>query len=183
MNSELLIYLAAFIAPFVQEDAAILAAVTAFLLPETSNMASGSVILIATTTGLVISDLWKYWIGFAGKTQKWAQAMAKNPAVGAVGTRLVDNLGKTLMLARFIPGTRIPAYIAAGFFGVGFGRFAIWIMISALAYVAVAGALLRTVGMVAGKTGQLYVAAGIVVILIIYGSWTAIKARAGQRQT
>lgn len=177
MTADLLIYLTAFIGPFVQEDAAILGAVTAFLHPQTNKMVSRPLILVAMFTGLVISDLWKYWIGYAGRTQGWAQAMAKKRAVGLVGDKIVAHPGKTLMLARFIPGTRIPAYVAAGFFGVDFGRFAIWIVVSGAAYVCVAWAVLSTVGMVAGKAGQLYVGIGLMVILISSAGWSAVKAR------
>lgn len=180
MTADLLIYLTAFLGPFIQEDAAILGAVTAFLHPETDKMVSGPLILVAMFSGLVISDLWKYWIGYAGRTQGWAQKMAKKRAVGLVGNKIVAHPGKTLMLARFIPGTRIPAYVAAGFFGVDFGRFAIWIIVSGAAYVAVAWALLSTVGMVAGKAGQLYVGIGLMVVLVCYAGWGAIKARRQQ---
>ena len=177
MNGEFLIYLTAFIGPFIQEDAAILGAVTAFLHPETNRLASGPLILMAMFCGLVISDLWKYWIGYAGRSQGWAQSIATKPAIHAIGSKIVAHPGKTLMLARFIPGTRIPAYIGAGFFGIKFGRFALWIIISALAYVSVAWAVLSTVGEVAGKTGQLYVAGGLIVVLIIYAGWNVFKAR------
>jgi membrane protein DedA with SNARE-associated domain len=182
MASDLLIYLTAFIGPFIQEDAAILGAVTAFLHPETNKMASGPLIVLAMFCGLVISDLWKYWIGYAGRSQGWAQKMANKASVKAIGSKIAAHPGKTLLLARFIPGTRIPAYVAAGFFSVGFGRFAFWIVASALAYVGVAWLVLRTVGEVAGKTGQLYVAIGLVLALICYAIWGALKARAS-RQT
>jgi membrane protein DedA with SNARE-associated domain len=177
MLTDLLIYLTAFIGPFIQEDAAILGTVTAFLHPEMNKMASGPLILLAMFSGLVISDLWKYWIGYAGRSQGWAQAMARKPAVEAVGSKIVAHTGKTLLFARFIPGARIPAYIAAGFFGVGFERFAFWIVLSAGAYVGVAWAVLRSVGEVAGKTGQLYVAFGFVLAVMCYAAWQAVKSR------
>jgi membrane protein DedA with SNARE-associated domain len=177
MPTDLLIYLTAFIGPFVQEDAAILGAVTAFLHPEANKMASGPLILLAMLSGLIVSDLWKYWIGWAGQTQKWAQAIARKKAVEAVGSKIVAHPGKTLMLCRFIPGTRIPAYIAAGFFAVPFGRFAFWIGVSACAYTGVAWALLRSVGMIAGQKGQLYVAGSLIGAMIIYAIISALKAR------
>jgi membrane protein DedA with SNARE-associated domain len=177
MAADLLIYLTAFLGPFVQEDAAILGAVTAFLHPETNKMASGLVILTAMFCGLVISDLWKYWIGYAGRTQGWAQTMAKKRAVGLVGDKIVSHPGKTLMLARFIPGTRIPTYVAAGFFGVDFRRFAFWIVVSALAYVGVAWALLNSVGLVAGKTGQVYLTSVLIVCLGVYALLSFLRGR------
>jgi membrane protein DedA with SNARE-associated domain len=169
---DLLIYLTAFIGPFVQEDAAIIGAVTAFLHPETHMMASGPLILSAMFLGLVISDLWKYWIGAAGRSQNWAKAMVNKPSVGLIASKIQAHPGKTLLLARFIPGTRIPAYIAAGFFGVSFPRFAVWIVVSGLAYVVCAGILLATVGAVAGKNGQVIVAATLIGLML---SWVCLK--------
>jgi membrane protein DedA with SNARE-associated domain len=182
MTSELIIYLTAFIGPFIQEDAAILGAVTACIQPMTNSMASGPFIVLSMLAGLIISDLWKYWIGWAGRTQAWAQAMARKPAVELVGTKIVQNPGKTLLIARFVPGTRIPAYLAAGFFGIPFGRFAFWVVTSALAYVGAAWAVLSTVGEVAGQTGQLYVAGALILGLVVYGGWTALKARRASEQ-
>lgn len=173
----LAIYVAAFIGPFVQEDAAIVGAVTAFLHPQTSKMASGPGILLAMFCGLVISDLWKYWIGYAGRTQSWAQKMALKPSVRKVGSKIVAHPGKTLILARFIPGTRIPAYVASGFFGVPFGRFAFWIVASGLAYIGAAWALLSTVGIVAGEKGQFYLAAALIFCLLVYAGVGVLKAR------
>ena len=80
------------------------------------------------------------------------------------------------MIARFVPGTRIPAYLAAGFLGVPFGVFALWIIVSALTYTSVIWGLIVTVGTVAGQKGQLYLGLGLVsLILIVMGGrlWMA----------
>jgi membrane protein DedA with SNARE-associated domain len=177
MTHDLLIYLAAFIGPFVQEDAAILGAVTAFLHPDVSNLVSAPLILVAMFVGLTVSDLWKYWIGYAGRSQAWAQKLANKPTVTAIASKIISHPGKTLMLARFIPGTRIPAYIAAGFFGVQFARFTVWIVVSAGAYVAVAWLILSTIGEVAGKLGQYYVAAALIILLLGYTCISTLRSR------
>jgi membrane protein DedA with SNARE-associated domain len=174
---EMLIYVAAFISPFVQEDAAIIGAMSIFIHPETNTMASGPVVLASMICGLIMSDLWKYWIGYAGRSHTWAQKIAGKRAVGLMGAKIVAHPGTTLLLARFIPGTRIPAYIAAGFFKLAFARFAFWIMVSALAYVGVAWAVLVSVGAIAGKTGQLYVAGALIVALLVYAGLNVIRAR------
>ncbi|GBF58832.1 hypothetical protein PbB2_02520 [Candidatus Phycosocius bacilliformis] len=174
--ADLLIYLSAFIAPFVQEDAAVVGAVTAFAHPGMDKMANGSVILCAMLCGLVISDLWKYWLGWAARTQSWARRFADKPGLADVGAKIQAHPGKTLMIARFVPGTRIPAYLAAGFLGVPFGVFALWIIVSALTYTSVIWGLIVTVGTVAGQKGQLYLGLGLVsLILIVMGGrlWMA----------
>ena len=178
--ADYLIYLGAFIAPFVQEDAAVLAAVTAFAHPAMDQMADGRLIVAAMLLGLILSDLWKYWLGWAGKTQKWAHRFSEKPGVAQVRAKIVANPGKTLMIARFVPGTRIPAYIAAGFFGVPFGLFARWIVVSALAYTFVAWVLIATVGTVAGEKGQLYLAIGLISAILVFVTVKMVKAKLKQ---
>lgn len=177
ISSDYLIYLSAFIAPFVQEDAAVLGAVTAFAHPGMDHMADGALIVSAMLVGLIISDLWKYWLGWAGRTQNWAHRFSEKPGVAQVRAKIVAHPGKTLLIARFVPGTRIPAYIAAGFFGVPFGLFAAWIVVSALAYTVVAWALIVTVGKVAGEKGQLYLAIGLISAILLFFAFKMIKAK------
>lgn len=171
------VYFAAFVSPFVQEDAAIIGAAAAFLNPAANKMASGQLILVSMFVGLVISDLWKYWIGFAGRSRKWAQKAASKKTVLLIGDKIVRHPGKTLLFARFVPGTRIPAYIASGFFGVPFALFAFWIVVSGLAYVGVAVAVLASVGAVAGKAGQLYVAVALVIGILVYAIIQMLKSK------
>jgi len=175
--ADYLIYLSAFIAPFVQEDAAVLGAVTAFAHPGMDHMADGALIVSAMMVGLIISDLWKYWLGWAGRTQGWAHRFSEKPGVAQVRAKIVAHPGKTLLIARFVPGTRIPAYIAAGFFGVPFGRFAAWIVVSAFAYTVVAWALIVTVGTIAGEKGQLYLAIGLISAILLFVAFKMIKAK------
>jgi membrane protein DedA with SNARE-associated domain len=177
LPSEHLIYLSSFIAPFVQEDAAVIGAVTAFAHPGMDQMADGVLIVSAMLVGLIISDLWKYWLGWAGRTQAWAHRFSEKPGVAHVRAKIVANPGKTLLIARFVPGTRIPAYIAAGFFGVPFWLFATWIVISALAYTFVAWALIVSVGTVAGVKGQLYLAIGLISAILVFVTFKMISAR------
>jgi membrane protein DedA with SNARE-associated domain len=141
------------------------------------HMADGVLIVIAMLAGLIISDLWKYWLGWAGRTQAWAHRFSEKPAVAQVRAKIVANPGKTLLIARFVPGTRIPAYIAAGFFGVPFGLFAAWIVISALAYTFVAWALIASVGTVAGEKGQLYLAIGLISAILVFVTIKIILAK------
>lgn len=175
--SDYLIYLSAFIAPFVQEDAAVLAAVTAFAHPGMDHMANSALIVVAMLVGLILSDLWKYWLGWAGRTQTWGRRFSEKPGVAQVRAKIVANPGKTLLVARFVPGTRIPTYIAAGFFGVPFGLFAVWIVVSALAYTFVAWALIVTVGTVAGEKGQLYLAICLISAILLFVTFKMISAK------
>jgi len=106
------IYICTFIAPFVQEDIAVIGAVTAII----SKMGHPLGLFTSISVGLIFSDLWKYWLGRAAITQAWARKHSDKPAVHKARAKLADNMLKTIFISRFLPGARIPLYIAAGFF-------------------------------------------------------------------
>ena len=151
-NSEWLAYVCALIGPFIQEDAAVLGAASASV----SGIGTPMGMFIAITVGLTISDLWKYWLGRAAISQPWAKQHAENPRILKAKDSIVHNLGKSIMIARFVPGTRIPLYIAAGFFQASFLKFSGFIFLSALIYIGVAFGLFSLLGEVAGEEAKKY---------------------------
>lgn len=170
--------LAAFTGPFVQEDVAVWAAAAAIALPSAVTGPAAVKAGAAMLAGLIVSDLWKYAIGHLARRVPWAARMAGRPQVQAFGARIRARPGITLMLARFVPGTRIPAYIAAGVFSVPFGVFAAWVCLSAVAYAGLAVGLLAALGQVAGPAVMPGVA-GIVLCGVL--AQQVIRARPGHR--
>ena len=152
LNTEWFAYLCALIGPFIQEDAAVLGAASASV----SGIGTPLGMFIAITVGLTISDLWKYWLGRAAISRPWAKKHAENPRILKAQDSIVNNLGKSIMIARFVPGTRIPLYIAAGFFQASFAKFSIFIFVSALIYIAIAFGLFNLLGEVAGEEAKKY---------------------------
>lgn len=166
-NSEWFAYLCALIGPFIQEDAAVLGAASASV----SGIGTPMGMFVAITVGLTISDLWKYWLGRAAITQPWAKKHAENPRILKAKDGIVHNLGKTIMIARFVPGTRIPLYIAAGFFRASFLKFGSFIFLSALVYIGIAFGLFNILGEVAGEEAKKYlpiVAIGGFIALLVF---------------
>jgi len=151
-NAEWFAYLCALIGPFIQEDVAVLGAASAAV----SGVGTPLWMFVAVTIGLTVSDLWKYWLGRAAISQPWAKKYAQNPRILKTQDSIVHNLGKSIMIARFIPGTRIPLYIAAGFFKASFVKFSIFIFLSALIYIAIAFGLFHLLGEVAGEEAKKY---------------------------
>ena len=152
-------YLCALIGPFIQEDAAVLGAASASV----SGIGTPMGMFIAITIGLTVSDLWKYWLGRAAISQSWAKKHAQSPRILKAKDSIVHNLGKSIMVARFIPGTRIPLYIAAGFFQASFVKFTAFIFLSALIYIAIAFGLFHFLGEVAGEEAKKYLPIAAVV--------------------
>ncbi len=161
------IYLCSFIAPFVQEDIAVLGAVSAMI----SKMGNPLGLFTSISIGLILSDLWKYWLGRAAITQAWAQKYSDKPAVHAAHAKLENNMLKTIFVSRFLPGARIPLYIAAGFFKLPFSKFAASICVTAIFYIGLIYTLFLGLGEIAGERLKTYlplvVLAGVVLFLVV----------------
>jgi len=95
------IYLCSFIAPFIQEDLAVIGAVSAII----SKMGHPLGLFVSIATGLMLSDLWKYWLGRAAITQPWARKHSDKPAVHQAKEKLDNNMFKTIFISRFLPAS------------------------------------------------------------------------------
>ena len=160
------IYAFFLLAPFIQEDAAVIGAASA------SSMGLGVPIWLFASLifGLSASDLWKYWAGRAARTQHWAERFAKREGVQAARDKVLKRLAPTLLAVRFIPGTRIPTYLASGFFKAPFGSFAFWVVFSGTLYGALVFALFHALGEVGGEKAKAImplIAIGLVVCAVI----------------
>jgi len=161
------IYVLVGLGPFIQEDAAILSAAAASV----AGLGTVRGIFLSLIVGLSISDLWKYWLGRAAHTHKWGRKAALKPSVQAAKEQVVQRLGISLFIARFVPGTRIPLYLACGFFRAPFWKVAIFVISSAVLYVVIAFSLFHWLGDMAGERIEKYaplVGAGLGLIVASY---------------
>lgn len=171
------IYIAAFIGPFVQEDAAILGTATAAVSMDLKSAG----LFFAVLSGLIVSDTWKYWAGRLAHRSQRASKWVADPRVQAARERVLRRLGLTLLVARFVPGTRIPLYLACGVFKAPFWRFLIYITCSATLYVSLAFTLFRSVD--AMMSERLRIAAPVVAIAIaaLFLTWGWWKRRNAEK--
>ncbi len=169
------IYLCLLVGPFVQEDAAVIGAASASSI----GMGDPVLLFLSLIVGLSASDLWKYWAGRAALTQDWAHKFAQKDGVQAARDKVLKRLGHTLMVVRFIPGTRIPTYVASGFFKAPFGPFALWVVLSGTLYGLLVFALFHSLGAVAGEKAKAYVPfiAITLVVLVLGGQFLWKKLR------
>lgn len=169
-----------FIAPFVQEDAAVFGAAGLAAM----GVAPTAVIFGVALAGLTASDVWKYWAGRLAGKHAWARKIAEKPAALAAKERIVKHLAASMFVARFVPGTRVPLYVAAGVFRAPFLLFFIYVAASGALYLALAFALVRALGEIAGEeaAGRLpFVVVGLALLYIgflAFRRWRA-KRRAG----
>jgi len=170
------IYALVAIAPFVQEDTAIISAAAA----SAAGAGSTQALFVMLIIGLSFSDLWKYWLGRAGHTHEWGRKFAQKPGVAAARDKVVNRLGLSLVTARFVPGTRIPLYIACGFFKAPFWKVACFVIFSAILYAGIAFGLFHMLGDMAGERIHMYapvVAVVIVVFVVTYLIATTMMQR------
>lgn len=171
------IYVFVALGPFVQEDAAILSAAAA----SAAGAGSPQGLFISLIIGLSFSDLWKYWLGRIGHRTKFIRKFAANERVIAARENVVRRLGLSLITARFVPGTRVPLYIACGIFRAPFPKVAFFVISSAIVYSLIAFSLFHLIGEVAGDYIESYapiVAISLIVVLIVYFSILYLRRRA-----
>lgn len=152
MMSGWTLYLCIFALPFVQEDVAVIAASTASI----AGAGSTPLLFLVILVGLTGSDVWKYWVGWFARHYSWAHRFAEKPGVSVAGKLVKNELYQTLITARFVPGTRIPTYIACGFFESPYLRFVLYVISTAFMYVVLMFSLFHFAGEVIGEKATLY---------------------------
>ena len=118
--------------------------------------------------GLVASDAWKYWLGRLARRHEWAHRFAEKPGVSVAGDLIHKEFIQTMLTARFVPGTRVPTYVAAGFFKAHYGRYVLTLIATAALYVVIMFGLFHSVGAVAGEKATLWLPIIAVIVLAIY---------------
>lgn len=159
-----LLLLVIFLLPFWQEDVAVITAATASL----NNAAPTTVLVLVIIAGLVGSDAWKYWIGRLGRRYQWAHKFAEKPGVSIAGDLIRKEFVQTMLTARFVPGTRIPTYVAAGFFKADYPKYVLTLVFTAAMYVGIMFTLFHALGAIVGEQAKFWLPIGAVVILVGY---------------
>ena len=121
---------ALFAATFAHEDFAI---VTAGLFVLDKGLPA-PLALASLYAGVVASDFLIYSLGFAARRLPVARRMFISGRVGEVGHWLDKNLVRMIALCRFIPGLLFPTFVACGWSGISFWRFARISMVAAAIY-------------------------------------------------
>lgn len=130
MDPSWYLYAGIFVGPFVQEDAAVIAAATL----SASDPQHVPMVFFVILFGLFLSDIWKYWIGYSAHASSRARRWAEKDKVMVMGDRIERHAVTTLLTARFLPLARVPAYIACGYFKMNYFKFCAIIFMTALLY-------------------------------------------------
>jgi len=165
MDPSWYLYAGIFVGPFVQEDAAVLAAATL----SASDPQHFPTVFFVILLGLFVSDIWKYWIGYSAHASSRARKWAEKDKVMGLKDRVERHAVTTLLTARFVPLARVPAYIACGYFKMNYAKFCAIIFATALLYCIVIFAAIHLLGEVFGEKMETtlgLIAVGIAITVI-----------------
>jgi membrane protein DedA with SNARE-associated domain len=134
--------LALFFGTFLHEDVSIVAAALFIVEHDMPWLMA----FLAVLLGVVASDLFIYGLGFAARRIGRLQTRLIGPRVTALEARLKHNLVPAVAACRLMPGVLFPTFIACGWFGVSFWRFALTCILTATIYTPIVLALVVTFG-------------------------------------
>ena len=104
----------------------------------------------ACFAGIWLGDLGLYSLArYAGKNvlgSRWLARLADPVTITRCEKTFAQNSAFALIASRFVPGTRLPTYVAAGLFAMPAGRFALITAIGALLWISVFFALTKLLG-------------------------------------
>jgi membrane protein DedA with SNARE-associated domain len=104
---------------FILEDLAITTA--AIITAQTDILVY--VPLAALFTGIVLGDIGLYFIGKYSSRISYLEKFKDNNKIQKASKLLEKNLILTILISRFMPGMRLPTYMAIGAFNISFKRF------------------------------------------------------------
>jgi membrane protein DedA with SNARE-associated domain len=169
------LYLGIFLGPFIQEDAAVIAAASL----SAADAEHFPVIFFVILFGLFFSDIWKYWIGRAAHTSARARAYAEKEHIVDFSDKVSRHLIPTLLTARFLPLARIPVYVACGYFKVNYMKFCAAIFATALIYCTVIFVACHALGELFGDRIELIIlslgAVFVFLAVVMYVTRRALK--------
>jgi membrane protein DedA with SNARE-associated domain len=144
------IYLALFLAPFLHEDVAIVAAAVLVV----HHGVSGTAAAASVYAGVLASDLAIYGLGAAARNIPGLRNILVGSRAEAMRSRLDGALMRSVALCHLLPGMLFPTFVACGWLGLPFARFAaasalagaVYVPLALLVIVALGETVLRAVG-------------------------------------
>jgi membrane protein DedA with SNARE-associated domain len=117
---------AIFLLTFVLEDLALAAG--AFLLVE--NLLPIDAIGAALMIGIFLGDMMLYATGWCAQRWRWFSKIMHSPTAHKIEDTLHKNMAGAILLARCIPGARLPTYTAMGYYRQPLPQFFIFTLLA-----------------------------------------------------
>ena len=178
MDPSWYLYLGIFVGPFVQEDAAVIAAATL----SAHDSQHFPFVFFVILFGLFVSDIWKYWIGFSAHASARARRWAETEKVMSLQDKVKRHAFGTLLTARFLPLARVPVYIACGYFKMSYVKFCAIIFITALLYCIAIFAAIHLLGEAFGDEMEMVLGLAVCFVILLLVSLVGIKGWLNKRR-
>ena len=117
-----------FLGAFILEDAAIVSGA----MVAADNMIHPGVAFTVLLAGIVCGDFILYWVGLLIGQRRSMKRWRELKTVLSVEKWLTANLFMTVFLVRFLPGLRLPCYLASGWLGLPPGKFVAAVLIAGM---------------------------------------------------
>jgi len=177
MDPSWYLYLGILIGPFVQEDAAVIAAATL----SAHDPKHFPVVFFVILFGLFISDIWKYWIGYSAHASSRARKWAEKDKVLSLQDKVKRHAFLTLLTTRFLPLARVPVYVACGYFKMSYIKFCGIIFITATLYCVAIFAAIHLLGEALGEEMEMIMGILICVVILLIVGFLSLKSWLSRR--
>lgn len=124
--------------------------------------------------GSVVGDFAIYGLGAMARGVPWLRRMVIGPNVNRVHLWLDQHFTRVVCLSRLVPGVLFPSYVACGWFGFSFRRFARITILSDALYTGIAFTIVLTLGETVLKHVGYGVWGVLAVLLVVF---TAVRTR------
>ncbi|MBK67802.1 MAG: hypothetical protein CMP22_06695 [Rickettsiales bacterium] len=118
-DNPLILALLLFLTTFLLEDLA----TTLGALFAVAGYVSVELALFAVISGIVLGDLGLYALGYSASKNDWLQNKVKGRFIDKTKDVMGRHVVATTLSARFVPGMRLPTYLAIGYFKLSFTAF------------------------------------------------------------
>ena len=180
------VVLAVVLATFVSED---LTCVAVGLLAAAGRV-DLPIGLAGCLLGIVLGDLGVWAVGrVAGRRVlrwQWGRKLLSGERLAELDGLLCRHGGRAAVVSRFLPGTRVPLFLAAGVLGACWWRFLGWAVVAAAVWTPLVVLIVALVGeSVVGplaQSGWVVVPAAAVVLLLGLRAGPGLLTRAGRRR-
>ena len=135
------------------------------------GIASLPVALAGVLSGIVIGDLGLYALGHYARRHPRVRGWLDKRAGLKVGQVLHNNLLTLVLVARFTPGMRLPAYTACGLTSVSLKKFAVYAVLVVSLWTVALFALTATVADFASRYLELKHSWWVVIPLLLLVMW------------
>jgi pimeloyl-ACP methyl ester carboxylesterase/membrane protein DedA with SNARE-associated domain len=141
-------------ATFVSED---LTCISAGLLARVHRI-DPFVAVFGCFLGIFVTDMWLWltgrWIGRRVLRWRWIARRVSPESLERFAVKFDRHLGKAVVASRFLPGTRLPMYVAAGIVSKRPVAFIVWLLLAASVWTPILVLAAMILGPVAAKPFQ-----------------------------